>query len=703
MRVLALSLLVTLSLDAQYTQQGSRLRAFDGVGAALGTSLAISADGNTAIAGGPTDHSQTGAAWIFTRNGKVWTQQGAMLHGTGSIADQAQQGTSVAMSADGNTVLIGGPRDRCDCPFDGTYPGATWVFTRTAGVWTQQGDKLFGSGANGSAEQGSSVALSADGNTAIIGGPLDNSGAGAAWIFTRSGDAWTQEGSKLVGISLTGTSGRGYSVAISGDGNTVLIGAPSGVDGGSAFLFTRDGGGWTQQSQFIGFGGVSQPGSPLRFGASVALSYDGTTAMVGGPGDSTEVGAAWVFVPALNGEWAMQGPKLTGTTENNGGRQGTSVSLSADGNTAVIGGPLDHPEGAVWVFTRSQLGAWSQQSKLVGSGAMLQYGSPQHGKAVAISADATTIVEGGFGQTTGAMWPFAKPVPTIATHSGNLQSAETSTAFSPLAVSVRDAADQPSSNASVTFAIHSGPSGASGSFASSATVLTNANGIATAPTLTANAVLGGFTVTATTPAAPATALFDLTNAPIAAPTNLVATATAIPSIVVSWSPVSGATSYEVMRSSNFINYTQIVVTSDTSFTDTTQIFNGSYYFYKVRVISPSVSSFSAHDLATIVTFTDPSLTGLPVKMMHFFQLRDGVTRVRAAAGLWGGISDDPYTDLHLSGLPVKAIHLVELRTLLDEARARLLLPPLIYSRPAITAGSTVIAASDVLELRAGVQ
>ena len=61
--------------------------------------------------------------------------------------------------------------------------GAVWVFTRTAGVWTQQGPKLVGSGAVGHASQGKSVALSADGSTAIVGG-LGDSEVGAAWVFT---------------------------------------------------------------------------------------------------------------------------------------------------------------------------------------------------------------------------------------------------------------------------------------------------------------------------------------------------------------------------------------------------------------------------------------------------------------------------------------------------------------------------------------
>jgi hypothetical protein len=67
--------------------------------------------------------------------------------------------------------------------------------------FTQQGPKLVGTGAVNSplpAEQGISVALSADGNTAIVGGHVDNSGTGAAWVYTRSGGVWSQQGSKLV-------------------------------------------------------------------------------------------------------------------------------------------------------------------------------------------------------------------------------------------------------------------------------------------------------------------------------------------------------------------------------------------------------------------------------------------------------------------------------------------------------------------------
>lgn len=95
----------------------------------------------------------------------------------------AEQGFSVAVSGDGNTAIVGGP-------FDNSGAGAAWVLTRSGGAWTQQ-QKLTADDANGAAELGWSVALSNDGNTAIVGGPGDNTSIGAAWVFTRSSGAWS--------------------------------------------------------------------------------------------------------------------------------------------------------------------------------------------------------------------------------------------------------------------------------------------------------------------------------------------------------------------------------------------------------------------------------------------------------------------------------------------------------------------------------
>jgi hypothetical protein len=109
-----------------------------------------------------------------------FTQQGSKLVGTGAVGPNVYQGYSVSMSGDGNTAIVGGP-------FDNSDTGAAWVFTRGGGVWTQQGGKLVGTGAVGQALQGASVSLSSDGNTTIVGGYGDNSDTGAAWVFTIVG------------------------------------------------------------------------------------------------------------------------------------------------------------------------------------------------------------------------------------------------------------------------------------------------------------------------------------------------------------------------------------------------------------------------------------------------------------------------------------------------------------------------------------
>jgi hypothetical protein len=100
-------------------------------------------------------------------------------------------------------VMIGGP-------YDNRSSGAVWVFTRGGGIWTEQGSKLVGTGAVGAARQGSSIALSADGNTALVGGVGDNSYAGAAWVYTRNGGVWTQQGVKLVGAGAVGSASQGH-------------------------------------------------------------------------------------------------------------------------------------------------------------------------------------------------------------------------------------------------------------------------------------------------------------------------------------------------------------------------------------------------------------------------------------------------------------------------------------------------------------
>jgi hypothetical protein len=240
----------------------------------FGTSVALSGDGNTALIGGASDEGKFGydAVWVFTRSGSTWTQQETLTH----APPAPDFGAKVALASDGTTALIGGPG------------GAVWVYTRSGSTWTQQGETLTGGG-----DFGDEVALSSDGNTALIAAPNENEGRGAAWVYTRSGSTWTQQGEKLTILDENPASGTRFGgVALSSDGNTALIGGPNGYIGGYAWVFTRSGSTWTRRNNVLfGTGGSTYD----AFGASVALSSGGTTALVGGPYDNERAGAAWVF------------------------------------------------------------------------------------------------------------------------------------------------------------------------------------------------------------------------------------------------------------------------------------------------------------------------------------------------------------------------------------------------------------------------
>ena len=327
-------------------------------------------------------------------------QQGPKLVGVSPVANQ-EEGFQVALSADGNTAIVSGPSE------NGDHNGAAWVFTRSGWAWTQQAE-LVGTPTGVPAEQGASVALSADGNTAIVGGPCDasssavqcNLGIGAAWVFTRNGGVWTQQ-AKLVGTGVVGgASFQGYSVALSADGNTAIVSGPNdNSQVGAAWVFTRSGAAWTQQAKLVANDTVGQ----ALFGTGAALSADGNTAIFGGFADNSFTGAAWVFT-RTGGVWAQQGPKLVGTGAVGFASQGNSVAVSADGNTAIEGGVGDNGVsrvgvGAAWVFTRSG-GVWAQQGpKLVGTSAV---GTSQQGSGVALSADGNIAIVGGDCDNPGA-------------------------------------------------------------------------------------------------------------------------------------------------------------------------------------------------------------------------------------------------------------------------------------------------------------
>jgi RHS repeat-associated protein len=134
--------------------------------------------------------------------------------------------------------LIGGPLDGIS-----TSAGAAWVFVRSKeGKWSQSGSKLTGEEEIGGGHFGISVALSAEGNVALIGGQIDNSNTGAAWLFEHTGSTWGQKGAKLTGGEEEGYEGQfGISVAVSAFADTGLIGGwTEGINKGAAWMFSGD-------------------------------------------------------------------------------------------------------------------------------------------------------------------------------------------------------------------------------------------------------------------------------------------------------------------------------------------------------------------------------------------------------------------------------------------------------------------------------
>ncbi|HXB65432.1 MAG TPA: hypothetical protein VNV42_11215 [Solirubrobacteraceae bacterium] len=365
----------------------------------FGRSLALSADGNTALVGTPRNGGEAGAALVLVRSGSTWTQQAELTSGQTGV-DEGHFGHNVALSADGNTAAISAPT------LDGGS-GAVWVFARAGSTWTQQAE-LTGAGELDVGHFGAGLALSPDGNTLAAGAPNDDRSAGAVWIFTRTGSTWAPQGPKLTGGGEeTGAGQFGRALALSGEGNLLLVGAPADNSlTGAVWAFARSGTDWAQQGAILAGGEQS---GPAHFGDSVALSTDGATALVGGRQDGAKAGAAWVFASS-DSTFVQQGPKLLATSgESASGELGWNVALSADGDTALIGGLRDNGyAGAAWLFTRSG-GNWTQRGeKLTGAE---EQGKGWFGSSVALSADGADALIGGVADNgrAGAVWSFGSP------------------------------------------------------------------------------------------------------------------------------------------------------------------------------------------------------------------------------------------------------------------------------------------------------
>ena len=248
----------------------------------------------------------------------------------GTPGTDTELGYSVALSGNGQAALVGDPQANGGA-------GVAYLYVASAGTWPGMPTATF-TGAPGSSDQmGWSVALSADGQTALVGAEGAN-GTGAAFLYTASSD-WSDTPVATFTPGDTPYGGFGHAVALSGDGQTALVGAYTGTGNyagsGAAFLFTAASG-WSDTPTAFFTQGPSQ-----LFGESVALSDDGQSALVGQPyasAGSASPGAALLYTASSG--WSNT-PAVAFTADVPEGEFGWSVALSQNGQVALVGAPAD--------------------------------------------------------------------------------------------------------------------------------------------------------------------------------------------------------------------------------------------------------------------------------------------------------------------------------------------------------------------------
>ena len=348
--------------------------------------------------------------------------------------NQGHTGTAIALSGDANTMAVGAPFEsggsrgvNGNQNDNSMYAaGAVYVYIRQGQSWTPQAYvKASNPGIND--HFGSSVVLSRDGNTMAVAAHWEASGAtgingnqnddsipqaGAVYIFTRTGTNWTQQA--YIKASNTGNAAQGdgdqfgFSLALSGDGNTVAVGAitedsgarqingnqndDSAASAGAVYVFSRTGTTWTQQAYVKS---ANQDAGDL-LGFSVALSFEGNTLAaaafnesgsgrgINQPDDNKSQGSGALYVfTRQNGAWGQEAYIKASRGETSDGF-GFATSISADGNTIAVGSGdeacltpgIDPPGcaddappgrganiwvGAAYVFVKNGT-TWSEQS-----------------------------------------------------------------------------------------------------------------------------------------------------------------------------------------------------------------------------------------------------------------------------------------------------------------------------------------------------
>jgi hypothetical protein len=346
-------------------------------GEKYGQAVAISKDGLT-MAFGSLGYTHN-YVYVYVNTGGTWTLQQKVLGS--DITAYEYYGFALDISDDGNTLVVGAYGETTG----GGEKGAAYVFTRTEGVWTQEA-KLTGIDTGANDNNGRSVAISGDGNTIMIGATRDENFTGSVYVFYKSSGVWSQQTKLNPGSGSTGDT-KGYAVSLSYNGNTAVFSLPfkdSPTDSGKVEIFTRTGSTWSLQQEIL----PPVPVASLNFGISVSLDNSGNTLLIGTQNENGSRGAVYVFKRNA-GVWS-QDQKLT-VSDVNSYFFGWSAAISSNSETIAVGAYYaDDVKGAVFVFNYDGTD-WVLTKKLSASDAAV---NDQFGYDVSISDNGNTILVG---------------------------------------------------------------------------------------------------------------------------------------------------------------------------------------------------------------------------------------------------------------------------------------------------------------------
>jgi FG-GAP repeat len=425
----------------------------------FGGAVALSGDGNTLAVGAvdedgagkgvnPVSKSKatvtnSGAVYVYTRTATGWKQQAYLK--ASNAGEGYQFGNALSLTNDGNLLAVGSIGEASSATgINGNQndssmagAGAVYIFARDGANWSQQA-YVKSSNTGGPVvgyQFGYSVSLSSDGGTLAVGQTSDPSNAtgingdqkntsvpdsGAVFVFNRNGSAWSQQAY----VKPWNTTQRGvlfgYSVGLSGTGDTLAVGTYDEDRGrGAVYVFTRKNANWAQQMRLTASN--AEPGDSL--GCSIGISDDGNTIVAGAfdedailPGiqppdagahdeaDDTSSGAAYVWV-RKDGKWSQQAYVKAFNTRIND-QFGWALAISRDGNTIAIGSHLEdsgakgingdenditaEDSGAVYVYTRSG-DTWNTAAYVKASNTKP---AAEFGMAVALNADGKVLAVG---------------------------------------------------------------------------------------------------------------------------------------------------------------------------------------------------------------------------------------------------------------------------------------------------------------------